>query len=112
MSEPTPLDYSDGCGIRPVSRAAILALLVGLLCGPAAIGVAIALMECPPYLLHLGGAVLLVIIWHVASFVFSATVYFRLKRRSSARGRYLALIGIISTFGWAVTLVDYTSQYK
>jgi hypothetical protein len=110
MSQPTPVDYGHGGENRRFSRAAIVALLVGLFCGPAAVGVVVILWERPPFLLGVTGGAVVLVISHLASIAFSASIFFSLKRPGRRRGTYLALIGLLATLGWAIALILYLSQ--
>jgi Kef-type K+ transport system membrane component KefB len=109
MSRPTSLDYGTG---RAISGAAIVALIIGLCCGPVTIGIAMILADYPPHLVGTAGEVLFVLaICPVASFAFSAYVFFRLNRPESPRGQYVALVGIIATLGWVIALIVYVLNY-
>jgi hypothetical protein len=102
-SEPTALDYGGYDKPRPLSRAALIGLIAGILSGPLSFMIAGFLAR---FARQNSGdnAVAIVLICHAAILLFCLNTFMRLRPPGGKRGRYLALGGIIATAVWATAI--------
>jgi hypothetical protein len=100
MNKAIQLDYADTR--RTWSAPAIVALILGLCSGP--IMVVVVRFTGIAYGISMVGSGVVVTIGTVV-IIFCIWVYVRLRRQSHARGRVLALIGLIATVLWSVGLI-------
>ena len=100
MNDLNRLDYLDVRGDWSVS--AIVAIVLGLCCGP--IMVALVWLTGVAYGISLiGGGI--VAILGVANAIFCTIVFARTRRRPELRGAGLALAGLTATVLWSVGLI-------
>jgi hypothetical protein len=103
VSEPALLEYGGYEKPRPISRKAVIALIAGILCGPA--GFALGWLGAISGVRDPGAVILLaLLISHAGILVFCISAFDRLHPPANKRGRYLALWGIIATICWAVAI--------
>jgi hypothetical protein len=102
MAEAARLDYAVSPPRQPWSVAAIIALILGLGSGP--IEFEMVRLSGTAYGISIVGSICVAIIGIPVS-GFCLWAYFRLTNRRLARGRILAMIGLIATSLWAVGLI-------
>ncbi len=89
----------------PFSGSAIAALTVGLCSGPVTLLIArFGLMPDFGYGAFMMGQFLAVILGLIA-FINCAIIHVRLGEPQNGRGRSLALVGMLASIGWAVTII-------
>jgi hypothetical protein len=112
MPEPEPVELPYGGYEKPppVSWAAVMALIAGIISGPLSIlftlfVVGILAGSASQTLL----ALLTLLTCHVTVLLFAISVSYRRARPGVRRGRGLAIGGIIATFAWAILIAAWLS---
>ncbi len=111
MTSPNPLDYANPLydKPRPISGAAVFALIAGLCTGSIWLVLAyLPMMACGFAALDVGE--IIVAICGVVLAAYCGFTFFQLGNPQSPRGRILAMTGLVAVAAWTLIIIGFLTS--